>query len=83
MEKQCLSGMTFLKARLDTREKIVSLKVRRHREGDDLLNDFLNERYVGDWSIVDWVVRIEFLALESWDENRDAGRMPSSYALLL
>src|SRR6218665_3521124 len=69
-EKQCLGGMTFPKARLDTREKIVSLKVRRHLEGDDLLNDFRDERYVGDWSIVDWVVRIKSLALESWDENR-------------
>ena len=46
-EKQCLGGMTFPKSRLDTREKIVSLKVRRHLEGDDLLNDFRDERYVG------------------------------------
>ena len=68
--QQCLGGMTFPKSRLDTREKIVSLKVRRHLEGDDLLNDFRDKRYVGDWSIVDRVVQIESLALESWDENR-------------
>src|SRR6218665_608500 len=40
------------------------LKVRRHLEGDDLLNDFRDERYVGDWSIVDRVVRIESQIVE-------------------
>ena len=58
-------------ARLDTREKIVSLKVRRHLEGDDLLNDFRDElSFVSKVDIVDRVVRIESLALESWDETR-------------
>src|SRR6218665_1714348 len=43
-----LGCMTFPKARLDTRKKIVSLKIRRNLEGDDLLADFRDERDVGD-----------------------------------
>lgn len=44
--------MTYSKATLDTRKKVVgiSLKVQRDLEGDDLLDNSREERGVGDKS---------------------------------